>query len=521
MSSPVVSEVARRRTFAIISHPDAGKTTLTEKFLLFAGELREAGAVHSRKAARTATSDWMEMEQQRGISISSAAMKFVYRDTVFNLLDTPGHRDFSEDTYRVLSAADAAVMVIDAARGVEDQTRKLFAVCRRRGIPLFTFVNKMDRPSPSPLEILDEVETEIGLRPTPITWPVKPEGRLLGIVDRRDQMLYRYEEVAHGATIGREDVERWSTGEHDADGTVDEELGLLSAIGADHDQTDFDAGKSTPVFFGSAKSNFGVRLLLDALVDLAPSPSARPDAGGEPRDLDAPFAGYVFKVQANMDPNHRDRIAFIRICSGKFERGMTATCHRTGKPFAMRYAHELFARDRTVVDEAFPGDIVGVVNATDLRIGDTLFLDEPVRFAPPPTFAPEHFRTARPSDRTRTKQFRRGLVQLDEEGVVQVLRNPQIGDQQPMLAAVGPLQFDVLAWRLAHEFGAPIHLESTPFELARRVHPDDTTIITSSRLAELYERSDGTPLALFRNRFQLERLQRDHPEVRLDEIVSV
>jgi peptide chain release factor 3 len=521
MPSHTAAEAARRRTFAIISHPDAGKTTLTEKFLLFAGEVREAGSVHSRKAQRAATSDWMELEQQRGITVSSAALRFTYRDAVFNLLDTPGHRDFSEDTYRVLSAGDAAVMVIDAARGVEEQTRKLFAVCRRRGIPLMTFVNKLDRPSPGALEILDEVESEIGLRPTPVTWPVKPHGRFAGIVDRRDGRFHRFEETAHGATIGDETVGPFDPENHDPEGEVAEELALLAAIGADHTDDAFLAAETTPVFFGSARSNFGVRLLLDALVDLAPAPSARPGDDGEPRPVDAPFSGYVFKIQANMDPRHRDRIAFVRVCSGEFERGMSATCERTDRPFSMRYAHELFARDRSVAEEAFPGDIVGLVNATDLRIGDTLYTGEPVRFPPPPTFAPEHFRNARPADRSRWKQFRRGLVQLDEEGVVQVLRHPDYGDQQPLLAAVGALQFDVASWRLEEEFGAPVRLEPSPYTVARRIAAGDVGTITSMRMCDVYRRADGTPLALFRSRFQLERIERDHPELRLDPIVSV
>jgi peptide chain release factor 3 len=412
-------------------------------------------------------------------------------------------------------------MVIDAARGVEEQTRKLFAVCRRRGIPLVTFVNKLDRPSPGSLEILDEVEEEIGLRPTPITWPVKPHGRFAGIVDRRAGSFHRFEETAHGATIGQETVEPFDAASHDPEGEVEEELALLDAIGADHDPDEFDAARTTPVFFGSARSNFGVRLLLDALVEMAPSPSPRVDATGIARPVDGPFSGYVFKIQANMDPRHRDRIAFVRICSGRFVRGMTATCERTDRPFAMRYAHELFARDRNVVDEAYPGDVVGLVNATDLKIGDTLYTGEPVRFPPPPTFAPEHFRNARPVDRSRWKQFRRGLVQLDEEGVIQVLRHPDYGDQQPLLAAVGALQFDVASWRLEEEFGAPVRLEPSPYTLARRVDPVDVEVLARLRAGEIYERADGTPLALFRNRFQLESIERDHPELLLDPIVTV
>ncbi|MDP8960639.1 MAG: peptide chain release factor 3, partial [Actinomycetota bacterium] len=499
MTFPVADEAARRRTFAIISHPDAGKTTLTEKFLLYAGAIGEAGAVRSRKVQRAATSDWMELERQRGISISSAVVRFEHRGTILNLLDTPGHRDFSEDTYRVLSAVDAAVMVLDAAKGVEDQTRKLFEVCRRRGTPLLSFVNKMDRPAPDPLAVLDHIEREIGLTPQPVTWPVATGGEFSGVIDRRDGSFHRFTRTAHGSKAAPEQVSGWS---HDnEDGTVGEQLALLDAVGADLDTKSFLAGEATPLFFGSALSNFGVRLLLDALVDLAPAPRARQDQDGTPRPIADNFSAYVFKVQANMDPNHRDRIAFLRVCSGRFLRGATATCARTGRPFAMKYAHQLFGQDRHTLDVAYPGDVLGLVNATDLRAGDTLYVGQPVTYPAPPTFAPEHFRHIHPTDRSRWKQFRRGLAQLDQEGVVQVLRDPHVGDQQPLLAAVGALQFDVAAWRLRHEFGAPARLEPAPYEVARRTDRQGALTLGGSRAADVFVRADGTPLALFRNRF--------------------
>ncbi len=525
-SSAVLDEAARRRTFAIISHPDAGKTTLTEKFLLYAGEIEEAGAVRSRKARRTATSDWMEMEQDRGISITTAALKFPHRGLVFNLLDTPGHQDFSEDTYRVLSGVDAAVMVLDGAAGVEPQTRKLFEVCRRRGTPLITFINKMDRPSLPTLELFDDIEETLGLEPTPVTWPVKPAGRFRGVVDRRTRRFHRFEPVAHGSTEAGEHIVDWADvdlGDGNAEVAegvrVNEELDLFDALGQDHDRESFLAGDSTPVFFGSAKNNFGVELLLDAIADHAPAPTPRLDRDGEPRKLDAPFSGLVFKVQANMDPRHRDRIAFVRVCSGRFERGLQVTCARTGRQLSAKYAHQLFGQERTTVEDAYPGDVIGLTGATDLTIGDTLYVDEPVAFPGLPTFTPEHFRVARPADRSRTKQFRKGLEQLDEEGVIQVLRHRDLGDQAPILAAVGRLQFDVATFRLENEFRGPARLENPPYNVARRTDEDSTEELGSIPGVAIYRRSDGTPLALFRDRWQVERVERDRPELTLDTVV--
>jgi peptide chain release factor 3 len=515
----VLQEAGRRRTFAIISHPDAGKTTLTEKFLLYAGAIGQAGAVDRRKSGRAATSDWIGMEQERGISVASAVMRFEHRGAVFNLLDTPGHRDFSEDTYRVLSGVDAAVMVLDAARGVEPQTLKLFEVCRRRGTPLVTFVNKMDRPAPDTLEILDDIERQIGVQPTPVTWPVRLEGRFQGVVDRRDGSFRRFTDTQRGARRGVESVGTVEDAVALAPATG-EELELLDALEADHDQKRFLAGETTPVFFGSALQNFGVRLLLDAVVDLAPAPTPRVDVAGERRPLDAGCSGFVFKIQANMDPRHRDRIAFMRVCSGEFRRGMQLTCDRTGRSLAAKYVHETLGQDRETLDVAYPGDVIGLVNATDLRIGDTLHAGDPVQFPGLPTFTPEHFRVARPADRQRVKQFRRGIEQLDEEGVVQVLRHRDLGDQEPILAAVGVLQFDVASWRMEHEFGSPLRLESTSRSLARRTDEASLPAFAAMPEVEIYRRSDDTPLVLFRDRFQLERIERQHPELTLDVIVT-
>ncbi|MDH3303148.1 MAG: peptide chain release factor 3, partial [Acidimicrobiia bacterium] len=366
-------EAKRRRTFAIISHPDAGKTTLTEKFLLYGGALgKEAGSVKAREGRRSATSDWMDLEQQRGISITSTALQFDYRDRVLNLLDTPGHRDFPEDTYRVLAAADAAIMVLDAAKGIEPQTLKLFEVCREREIPFLTFINKWDRPGKGPLELLDEIEETLVVEPTPMTWPVGIPGDFRGVIHRETGIYTRFERTARGSTIAPEtevdaaeaevtDGEWWT---HAA-----EEVGLLDEIGRNVDLKTFLAGESTPVFFGSALTNFGVRFLLDGVVDLVPSPAPRLLADGSRRALDDPFCGMVFKVQAGMDKAHRDRIAFVRVCSGKFERGLTAIAERTEKQFSTKFAQTMFGQDRDTADEAFPGDVLGLVNANDLRVG--------------------------------------------------------------------------------------------------------------------------------------------------------
>ena len=517
------AEATRRRTFAIISHPDAGKTTLTEKFLLYGGALQEAGAVKARGERRRATSDWMELEQKRGISITSTVLQFPYHAHVLNLLDTPGHRDFSEDTYRVLAAADAAIMVLDVAKGIEPQTLKLFEVARDRGLPVMTFINKYDRPGKGPLELLDEIEQQIGLLPTPVTWPVGIPGDFRGVLDRRTDTFIRFTRTARGATEAREEVldaATAATEEGAAWAAAQDELALLDAIGAHFDLETFLAGGTTPVFFGSALTNFGVRLLLDAVVDLAPPPSPRDDIDGKPRDLDAPLSGFVFKVQANMDPSHRDRIAFLRVCSGRFERGMVVTHGPSGKPFATKYAHSVFGQERETIDEAFPGDVIGLVNATDVRVGDTLWELEPVTFPPIPSFAPEHFAVARVRDTGRFKQFRKGIAQLDEEGVVQVLRDKDTGDQAPMLAAVGPMQFEVAVHRLENEFGAPVELSPTGYKVARRTDAESADALRSMTGVTVLERSDGALLALFESPYWLQRVEGEQPELTLERLVA-
>ncbi|MDW4911286.1 peptide chain release factor 3 [Streptomyces sp. ADMS] len=520
-------EAARRRTFAVISHPDAGKSTLTEALALHAQAITEAGAVHGKSGRRGVASDWMEMEKARGISVTSAVLQFAHRGCVLNLLDTPGHADFSEDTYRVLAAVDCAVMLIDAAKGLEEQTRKLFDVCRHRGIPVITFVNKWDRPGREALELLDEIEREFRLRPTPIVWPVGDAGYMRGLIDvRQPERMLRYTRTPGGAHEAIE--ETVPAGQAAAEEGTDwekaaEELELLGADGAVHDQEAFLAGRTTPVFFGAAISNIGVRLVLDAVVDLAPPPGPRELEGGGTRAVDAPFSGLVFKVQANMDPAHRDRIAFMRVCSGIFERGMTVTRAVSGKPFATKYAHSVFGQDRSMVDIAYPGDVVGLVNATALRVGDTLYADQAAVFPPMPTFAPEHFAVVRPVDLSRSKQFRRGISQLDEEGVVQVLVSDLRGDQAPVLAAVGPMQFDVVSARMAGEFSAAVRLEMLPYHLARATDASGAEALNRSRIVKgeaLTRIRDKAQLALFVDGWQANSFEREFPDARLDHLIA-
>lgn len=471
-----------------------------------------------------ATSDWMDMERQRGISITSTVLRFTHDGAILNLLDTPGHRDFSEDTYRVLSAVDCAVMVLDAAKGVEEQTEKLFQVCRRRNTPLLTFINKLDRPGLDPLGLLDDIRDRIGIEPTPVTWPVGDPGDFRGVIDRRNDSFHRFGRTARGATVAPEEIIAADRGPVTGDVAwhrAAEEVALLDELGAGLDVGSFLAGETTPVFFGSALTNFGVRLLLDAIKAYAPAPQPRTAVDDTERLLDAPFSGFVFKVQANMDPRHHDRIAFLRVCSGRFERGAVATNARTGRPFAMSYAHHLFGQRRETAEVAYPGDIVGLVNALDLNIGDTLYGDEPVRYPPIPTFAPEHFAVVRNKDAGRYKQFRRSLVQLEEEGVIQVLRYPDRGDQEPVLAAVGPMQFEVVQHRLENEFRVPVALHATDYVVARLTDEPGEQALAVVRDASVLHRSDGTPLALFKSHFMLERFERENPEVKLEKILAL
>ena len=521
----LLAEAGKRRAFAVISHPDAGKSTLTEALALHASAITHAGAVHGKAGRRGVTSDWMAMERARGISITSAALRFDYRDMVLNLLDTPGHADFSEDTYRVLSAVDCAIMLLDSAKGLEPQTLKLFDVCRSRGVPVITFVNKWDRPGREPLELLDEIEQQIGLRPAPVNWPVGVAGDFRALIERATGDYVTFTRTPGGAGRAVEaqlDARAAAARDGEAYVTAQEELALLDAIyGGAIDLPSFLAGVSSPVLFGAALPNFGVRRLLDAVTELAPPPGPRDDIKGEPRPVDAPFSGLVFKVQANMDPAHRDRVAFVRVCSGRFERGMVLTHAATGRPFATKYAQAMFGQDRETLEEAYPGDVIGLVNATALRPGDTLYDEVPVEFPPIPSFAPEHFAVVRGKEASKQKQFRRGIEQLDTEGVVQVLASDLRGDQAPVLAAVGPLQFDVVLHRLEHEFGARADLDHLDYTLARRTDAESARALAGQRGAEvLTRRHDGALLAVFTDKWRLGQIQREHPDLLLEPLIA-
>ncbi|QFS90250.1 Peptide chain release factor 3 [Mycobacterium sp. THAF192] len=519
----IAAEAKRRRTFAVISHPDAGKSTLTEALALHARVITEAGAIHGKAGRRSTVSDWMEMEKARGISITSTALQFPYRDCVINLLDTPGHADFSEDTYRVLTAVDCAVMLIDAAKGLEPQTLKLFQVCKHRGIPIITVINKWDRPGRHALELMDEIHERIGLRTTPLTWPVGIAGDFRGVLDRRSGMFIRFTRTAGGATAAPEEHIAASDA-HAAAGvdwdTAVEESELLSADGSDFDEDQFRSGAASPVLFTSAALNFGVNQLLDVLVELAPAPAGAVDVDGNRRAVSAPFSAFVFKVQAGMDSAHRDRIAYARVCSGTFERGEVLTHAATGKPFVTKYAQSVFGQQRSTLDTAWPGDVIGLANAAALRPGDTLYRDVPVEFPPIPSFSPEHFAVARGTDPSKHKQFRRGIEQLEQEGVVQVLRSDLRGDQAPVLAAVGPMQFEVATHRMATELSAPIALEPLPYQVARIVDPEDAEFMNKQVSAEVLTRSDGVLLVLFSTPWRLQGFERDNPDITLHSLVA-
>ncbi|CAM2786004.1 peptide chain release factor 3 [Prescottella defluvii] len=529
------SEVARRRTFAVIAHPDAGKSTLTEALALHAKKISEAGAVHGKAGRKATVSDWMEMEKARGISVSSTALQFNYHSdeapddqiNVINLVDTPGHSDFSEDTYRVLTAVDAAVMLIDAAKGLEPQTLKLFQVCRHRGIPVITVINKWDRPGRTPLELLDEIDERINLTPTPLYWPVGIAGDFRGLLRRGEDgtasEYVRFTRTAGGAKIAPEErmtpdqaLER----EGDEWATAAEESELLSATGQDHDQELFLAGQTSPVIFASAMLNFGVRQILDALIALAPPPRERLDITDKPREVTDPFSAVVFKVQAGMDTAHRDRLAFMRVVSGVFERGMVVTHAQTGKPFTTKYALTVFGRDRNTVESAYPGDIVGLVNANALAPGHTLFSEKKVEFPPIPSFAPEHFSVLRAESASKYKQFRRAVDQLESEGVVQILRNDIRGDASPVMAAVGPMQFEVVAARMKAEFNVEARMEPLGYALCRRTDAESAVELGRQRGVEVFTRTDGVLLALFSDKWRLQYIQKEMPELTLEALVA-
>ncbi len=521
----MLREINKRRTFAIISHPDAGKTTLTEKFLLYSGALQLAGSVTARKNQRETASDWMELERQRGISISSTVLQFEYRDRVINLLDTPGHQDFSEDTYRVLTAVDAAVMVIDAAKGIEAQTLKLFDVCRMRGIPIVTFVNKCDRPGKDSLELIDEVERVLGITVYPVNWPLGTGADFKGVYDRRERMVHFFERAEGGRLRAPVEVSGMAdaaasarltatTAEH-----IAEELAMLDAAGAEFDPEAVLAGKQTPVYFGSALNNFGVQLLLDGFLEHAPPPVARRSGEATVKPESHSFSGFVFKIQANMDPNHRDRVVFIRVCSGKFERDMTVTHVQSGKKLRLSFSHKLFGRDRETCDEAWPGDIVAIAGHGEVGIGDTLTQDPSLIYGEIPRFPPECFAYVHNCDTNNFKRFRAGLDQLLHEKVVQRFYVENGTRSDPLLAAVGPLQFDVVKHRLEAEYRAPARLDAAPWGLVRWLDPEfDPARLEGVFLGsgvELGRDIENNPVLLIVDSWALRYFQEKNPEIPL------
>lgn len=521
----VQHEVARRRTFAIISHPDAGKTTLTEKLLLFGGCIDMAGAVGSRKAQRAATSDWMELEKQRGISVSSTVLTFDFNGCQINLLDTPGHHDFSEDTYRTLMAADCAVMVIDLAKGVEAQTEKLFRVCALRQIPVITFVNKVDRPGQDPLAVLAEIESKFGIDAVPQNWPIGLGKDFAGVVDTATRTAHLFHQRDADHRIAFRSVELASLpaepGIHAAFAAqAVEEVELLASAGVSFERGRFLAGSLSPVFFGSALTNFGIEHFLHGFLRLCPPPGDRESDAGRIVAGRKEFAGFVFKIQANLDPRHRDRIAFVRVCSGRFRRDMEVLHTRTGNTLRLRRAHRVFGRERETMDEAFPGDIIGLVNPGEFYLGDTICEGRPLSFEAIPQFSPENFAVLRCCDTSRRKQFERGLAQLLEEGAIQVFTDPRAARREPMLAAVGELQFDVVRFRLESEYDTRTDIHWLPFKMARWVDGDPETL-QALRLpysAKLVRDQTGHHAVLFHSQWDADYAAKENPGTRFSSL---
>ncbi|MHB0991256.1 MAG: peptide chain release factor 3 [Burkholderiales bacterium] len=513
----ITTEISRRRTFAIVSHPDAGKTTLTEKLLWFGGAVQIAGEVRARKASRHATSDWMELEKQRGISVTSSVMQFPYRDHIINLLDTPGHQDFSEDTYRTLTAVDSAVMVIDSVNGVEAQTIKLLNVCRMRDTPIITFINKLDREGRSPIDLLDEIESVLGMQCAPMTWPIGMGKRFRGIYHLYDDNVLAFDPQAEkgtGEIIAGLDNPRLDQFIGEQADELRAEIELVRGASHTFSPEAYLAGKQTPVLFGSAVNNFGVQMMLDALVDLSPAPLARLTESRKIEPSEPKFTGFVFKIQANMDPKHRDRIAFLRVCSGRFDRGMKIRQVSNGKFMAVNNAITFMAQDRNTADEAYAGDIIGIPNHGTIRLGDTFTENETLKFIGIPSFAPEFFRKARIKNPLKVKQLQKGLQQLAEEGATQLFRPMSSNDL--ILGAVGTLQFDVVAHRLEFEYGVDVVFEGCEFATARWLRGPEADL---RQLVDKYGFNvalDGANqyVYLAPNRVNLSMTQERFPEIR-------
>ena len=527
-SDDIESAVNKRRNFAIISHPDAGKTTLTEKLLLYGGAIQQAGAVKARGNQRKATSDWMEIEKQRGISITSTVLQFEYDKSVINLLDTPGHQDFSEDTYRTLAAADNAVMLEDAAKGLEPQTRKLFEVCKMRKIPIFTFINKMDRPGRDPLLLLDEIESELGLITLPINWPIGSGDEFKGVIDRVSKEVILFDKALRGKQsaekrikLNDKNIDKYF--EKEILNNAIEELELLDEAGAKLDDTKVLKGDMTPVFFGSAMTNFGVRPFLNSFLKMAKKPSSRSSNKGDVEPTNSEFSGFVFKLQANMDPKHRDRVAFVRICSGKFEKDMSVKHSRTGKTIRLSRPQKIFGQDREVVDDAYPGDVIGLNNPGMFSIGDTLYTGSHLEYEGIPCFSPEIFSWLRNPNPSAFKNFRKGVNELREEGAVQILYDTDESKRDPILAAVGQLQLDVVKHRLKNEYGVESILESMPYQLARWVSEGWTVLDEIGRIfnCKVVKDSWNRPVVLFKNNWNLNQTLEDYPNLKLNNVAPV
>lgn len=527
VAKELAKEVARRRTFAIISHPDAGKTTLTEKLLLFGGAIDEAGAVKSKRDQRSATSDWMELEKQRGISITSTVLQFEFAGCCLNLLDTPGHQDFSEDTYRTLAAADNAVMLIDAAKGLEPQTRKLFEVCRMRKLPLFSFINKLDRPGMEPLDLIDEIEREFALHTYPVNWPIGTGDEFQGVVDRRTRMVQLFERTAGGRTKGRvtslsvDDPEIKEILKPHLYEKLIEELSMLDGAGHPFDQEKVLSGNLTPVFFGSAMNNFGIEMFLRNFIEMGRSPATFESTKGEIEPTYGGFTGFVFKLQANMDPRHRDRIAFVRICSGAFVKDMTVVNSRTNKSLLLNQPKKLFAQDRASIEQAYPGDIIGLNNPGSLAIGDTLCTGPNLRFPPIPSFAPEMFAFLENTEPSKYKHFHKGISALQEEGAVQILWQTEADTRYPILAAVGPLQFEVVQFRLQSEYNVATVLR--PFEIKHALWVQEGWPALNAANRErcnfiVATDKEEHPVLLFRENWDLQRFREKNPELVLSKV---
>ncbi|VEP11224.1 Peptide chain release factor 3 [Hyella patelloides LEGE 07179] len=533
MSAEILIElenaVESRRNFAIISHPDAGKTTLTEKLLLYGGAIHEAGSVKARRAQRKATSDWMEMEQQRGISITSTVLQFSYDDFQINLLDTPGHQDFSEDTYRTLAAADNAVMLIDAAKGLEPQTRKLFEVCQMRSLPIFTFINKLDRPGREALELLDEIEQELGMKTYAVNWPVGMGDRFQGVFDRVKKQIHLFERRAHGSKTAQDTV--IDLGDSRIEEFLDqelyyqlkEELEILDEIAEDFDLEQIHAGKMTPVFFGSAMTNFGVELFLKSFLDYALKPEGRNSSEGEIEPTYPEFTGFVFKLQANMDPKHRDRVAFVRVCTGKFEKDMTVKHARTGKTVRLSRPQKLFAQGRESLDVAYPGDVIGLNNPGVFAIGDTIYNGKKIEYEGIPCFSPEIFSYLKNPNPSKFKQFQKGITELQEEGAVQIMYSADEFKREPILAAVGQLQFEVVQFRLKNEYNVETNLEPLPYSVARWIGGGWEALEKAGRIFNTMTVKDSwnRPVLLIKNQWNVAQIVGDYPDLNLKSTAPV